>query len=125
MVMRTIYLVSILFGTACATESNSDPSVYLTGTEESYVTNAQTGAKECLGHKQLICHIPPGNPGNAHTICVGKPAVDPHVAHHGDGIGACATEPTDPPSDPPSNPEDPSGDPPSGDPPTGDGTPII
>jgi hypothetical protein len=107
--MRTLYLVSVLFATACTTD-NSDPSVYLTGTEESYVINAQTGAKDCLGHKQLICHIPPGNPDNAHTICVGKPAVDPHVAHHGDGIGACATEPTDPPSDPPAG---------------GDGSPIL
>ncbi|MEO7096574.1 MAG: hypothetical protein ABI175_25170 [Polyangiales bacterium] len=106
-------LVSFLFVTACATESG-DPGQMLTGTEESYVTNAQTGAKECLGHKQLICHIPPGNPANAHTICVGKPAVDPHVSHHGDGVGACAAEPTDP---------DPDGDlPPAGE---GGDSPIL
>src|SRR3712207_1537572 len=35
-----------------------------------------------------ICHIPPGNPGNAHTITVGEPAVDAHLAH-GDRLGAC------------------------------------
>ncbi len=36
-----------------------------------------------------ICHIPPGNPGNAHTIIVGAPAKPAHLAH-GDILGACA-----------------------------------
>ncbi|MCH8165480.1 MAG: filamentous hemagglutinin N-terminal domain-containing protein [Planctomycetes bacterium] len=40
--------------------------------------------------KVTICHIPPGNPDNAHTITVGAPAVDPHIDHHGDTVGACA-----------------------------------
>ena len=35
-----------------------------------------------------ICHIPPGNPDNAHTIVVGAPAVDAHLAH-GDFEGEC------------------------------------
>jgi hypothetical protein len=39
-------------------------------------------------HKLTICHIPPGNPGNAHTITVGLPAVKAHLAH-GDKLGAC------------------------------------
>ena len=29
--------------------------------------------------KTTICHIPPGNPANAHTICVGNDAVPAHV----------------------------------------------
>jgi len=36
-----------------------------------------------------ICHIPPGNPGNAHTISIGTPAVRAHLAH-GDVENACA-----------------------------------
>jgi len=28
-----------------------------------------------------ICHIPPGNPGNNHTISIGIPAVRAHLAH--------------------------------------------
>lgn len=41
--------------------------------------------------KVVICHIPPGNPGNAHTIEVGQPAVAAHLAH-GDTLGACPSE---------------------------------
>ena len=42
----------------------------------------------------MICHIPPGNPGNAHTITVGAPAVAAHMANHGDRLGPCETTTT-------------------------------
>ena len=35
-----------------------------------------------------ICHAPPGNPDNRHTIYVGKSAVDAH-RRHGDEMGEC------------------------------------
>lgn len=38
--------------------------------------------------KITICHAPPGNPANAHTIRIGEPALAAHLAH-GDTIGAC------------------------------------
>jgi len=38
--------------------------------------------------KVVVCHIPPGNPANAHTITVGASAVRAHLAH-GDALGAC------------------------------------
>jgi hypothetical protein len=38
--------------------------------------------------KVTLCHIPPGNPANAHTITVGAPAVPAHLAH-GDTLGPC------------------------------------
>jgi len=47
--------------------------------------------------KTTICHIPPGNPANAHTICVGNAAVPAHVNNHGDSIGPCAVETPCPP----------------------------
>jgi hypothetical protein len=40
--------------------------------------------------KVTICHVPPGNPANAHTISVGEPAVSAHLAH-GDYTGPCST----------------------------------
>ncbi len=36
-----------------------------------------------------ICHLPPGNPTNAHTIIVGRAAIDAHLGH-GDQVGECA-----------------------------------
>jgi hypothetical protein len=47
--------------------------------------------------KTTICHIPPGNPANAHTLCVGNAAVPAHVRNHGDLVGACANETPCPP----------------------------
>jgi hypothetical protein len=38
--------------------------------------------------KTVVCHVPPGNPGNAHTISVADRAVASHLAH-GDCLGAC------------------------------------
>ncbi|MBZ4333844.1 hypothetical protein NR800_14445 [Corallococcus interemptor] len=44
-----------------------------------------------------LCHIPPGNPANAHTIKVGVPAVPAHL-RHGDTVGPCGDE-GEPPTD--------------------------
>jgi hypothetical protein len=44
--------------------------------------------------KVTICHIPPGDPANAHEITVGEPAVAAHVRNHGDTIGPCSPTPT-------------------------------
>ncbi len=40
--------------------------------------------------KVTVCHIPPGDPGNAHTIDISENALDVHLAH-GDELGACGT----------------------------------
>ena len=42
--------------------------------------------------KVTICHIPPGNPDNAHTITISRSALDAHLAH-GDTIGECEESP--------------------------------
>ncbi|HSF28150.1 MAG TPA: hypothetical protein VLA53_03890, partial [Nitrosopumilaceae archaeon] len=41
-----------------------------------------------IGKKIKICHIPPGNPDNAHTIKISKKALAKHLAH-GDHTGRC------------------------------------
>jgi hypothetical protein len=45
--------------------------------------------------KVTICHIPPGNPENAHEISVSIFAVPAHLAH-GDELGECGGGPPDP-----------------------------
>ena len=42
------------------------------------------------GHKVTICHVPPGNPANAHTITISANAWPAHQAH-GDQLGACGS----------------------------------
>lgn len=49
--------------------------------------------------KVTICHIPPGNPENKHTITIGKSALEAHLAH-GDTLGGCDGEPSEPPEEP-------------------------
>lgn len=39
--------------------------------------------------KTIICHIPPGNQDNRHTIEVANPALQAHLSH-GDTLGACS-----------------------------------
>ncbi len=48
--------------------------------------------------KAAICHIPPGNPANAHTIHVGAASISAHL-DHGDSLGVCPTEDTPPVAD--------------------------
>ncbi len=84
--------------TITATEDNVGTSVVVTAT----VTDANgcTGSGSVTvsfvdarcGHnndKVLVCHLPPDNPANAHTICVGASAVADHLSH-GDYLGECS-----------------------------------
>ena len=87
-----LLLISCVAWLGCAAEVDRDSSMYLTGSEEHPIT-LEDGSPACESPKKvLICHIPPGNPGNAHTICVGAPAVEPHQRNHGDTIGACGDD---------------------------------
>ncbi len=45
----------------------------------------------CGANQVVVCHVPPGNPSNRHTLCVGAPSLHAHLAH-GDTAGPCATE---------------------------------
>lgn len=43
--------------------------------------------------KVLVCHVPPGNPANEHTICISENAVAAHLAH-GCYLGTCDSDTT-------------------------------
>lgn len=87
--MRVLLTISVCMVMAGCASQDDDPTMYLTGTEEFAVLNAN-GQWVCEHpKKELICHIPPGNPDNAHTICVSVHAVAAHQEQHGDPIGAC------------------------------------
>jgi hypothetical protein len=38
--------------------------------------------------KVVICHYPPGNPGNRHTLVIDEAALPAHRSH-GDTLGPC------------------------------------
>jgi hypothetical protein len=44
------------------------------------------------GAKVDVCHIPPGNPDNAHTITISEDALAAHL-EHGDHLGPCESAP--------------------------------
>ena len=44
---------------------------------------------KCGNNKVKVCHIPPGNPQNAKTLCVSCNALAAHIAH-GDYLGPCS-----------------------------------
>src|SRR5258708_987091 len=57
--------------------------------------NSDLAAYSCGAHNVQICHFPPGNPDNRHTLCIGIPAVAHHLSEHqrdtyGDYLGPCA-----------------------------------
>lgn len=39
--------------------------------------------------KIVVCHVPPGNPENRHTIRIGEPAWNAHHSNHNDFLGTC------------------------------------
>ncbi len=52
------------------------------------VAGFHMSAAMAQGAKVDVCHIPPGNPDNAHTITISEDALSAHL-DHGDHVGAC------------------------------------
>ena len=82
-------LVGLLFLWMLAAQACSDPTSanerFLEHQPPILLNQATNGA---LGDKVVICHVPPGNPDNAHTISVSPSALEAHLAY-GDTVGAC------------------------------------
>jgi hypothetical protein len=84
------------------------------------VVGALIPSQALAKNKVTICHVPPGNPANAHTIRVGPKAAERHLLEHpGDTEGPCSPPPpSPPPPSPPPSPPPPSPPPPSPPPPS-------
>jgi hypothetical protein len=109
--LATTFAIGLVTG---AWDGNGDPSSTSTGdalvaalvachlydgsVDKAAEIRACTPAEE--NHKTTICHIPPGNPGNAHTLCIGNVAVPAHLDNHGDYLGPCKAEQVCPPPPP-------------------------
>ena len=81
-----------------STPTASSPAVSVQANDGDGSVSAQAAEP-----KVTICHVPPGNPANAHTITIGAPAVPAHLRNHpGDAIGPCPRPtPTPSPTPPP------------------------
>jgi hypothetical protein len=86
-----------LFGCSADRQSSPTPAVETANADE----GEGDASAQAAVPKVTICHIPPGNPSNAHTITVGAPAVPAHMANHGDTVGRCP-QPSASPSPSPS-----------------------
>lgn len=73
----------LMGGCGGGTSEQEDSNATLSGDELNGAT-----AEDASG-KITICHVPPGNPANAHTLIVGAPAWKGHSRHPGDHLGAC------------------------------------
>src|SRR5688572_10032515 len=73
----TTYIVTVTDSTGCTA----------TDIVTVFVTDVSCGRR-----KVSICHIPPGDPGAAHTLCISENAVAGHL-RHGDMLGECPVTP--------------------------------
>jgi hypothetical protein len=96
-ILRVFGVCSVLALAACSAEDSSQMSAEDLATlnemfdSPQVCTPGQADPRACDPadtKKTTICHLPPGNPANAHTLCVGNPAVKAHLAH-GDHLGSC------------------------------------
>lgn len=77
----------IAFMTGCIASGDSSAD----GASAARAAAAAAQAPEDKAEKVTICHMPPGNPENMHTLSVGAPAVRAHL-DHGDALGACGDD---------------------------------
>ena len=89
--LLTLISLTLLGCTGSSEVRVADSTLTEFGTYDEALKGSPTAATLCADpKKQLVCHRPPGNPANAHTICIGQPAVSAHLTHHPDSLGACA-----------------------------------
>jgi len=85
-------LISSFVPGASSIKHQATPAYYLT--QEPCEDSPSTTKKSTPG-KIKLCHTPPGNPSNKHTISVSLSAVQAHMTQHVDIIGPCPSEESD------------------------------
>lgn len=78
--------------TICVRDANHDDDDDDDANNCSYDRNEDYGYNNSSnsGKKVYLCHVPPGNPANAHTIYISVNAVSAHLRNHpGDKVGMC------------------------------------
>lgn len=85
-------------GSTVSASPTSSTTYTVTATDANGCSSSQTVTIEVVdvrcgkrGNKVLVCKVPPGNPGNAHTICVSPNAVAAHLAT-GSYLGNCTNK---------------------------------
>lgn len=68
--------------------SNGSTYTYSANANTSLCEGSSSVSASTAGAQVDLCHIPPGNPANAHEISVGHPAYAAHMAH-GDSSAPC------------------------------------
>jgi hypothetical protein len=88
--VRVLHMSVAKFGPGNTLAGNGEASIYCDSTSMAFGDLADIDGIECdnLEFQITLCHIPPGNPGNAQTITVDESAVPAHLAH-GDTLGPC------------------------------------
>jgi hypothetical protein len=82
-----IMVVLFLFLGVSATALGDDRSQGLQSSKQPSIRTPPIDGEDHRGCVS-VCHVPPGSPDIAHTICVGANAVDAHLAS-GDTLGPC------------------------------------
>src|SRR5262245_60054846 len=101
MSIRSLFVVASLFTlvvlAACEGESplSTGADQAKSARESSNATSLAASPQGEAEPKVTICHVPPGNPENAHEITVAESSLKAHFPH-GDTLGTCEGEPPPP-----------------------------
>jgi hypothetical protein len=95
---RSLFFSLLLGLSACGTDSNETDmhrSALTVADLNDPTVEADAEVRACDPgdvNRTTICHVSPGNPANAHTLCIGNTSVKFHLKNHSDTLGPCQVE---------------------------------
>jgi hypothetical protein len=105
-VLATTVMMTVTACDQATTFSNVD-RLYLDKASDDDIAARLTTCGGGKNDKIVICHVPPGNPDNEHTLCISAHATDAHLGH-GDYLGECGEGGDDGGEEPPAPTPDPA-----------------